>query len=102
MAQNIQNFEIAQTFSNVLLTTVTGEPDTAGVSPTSIPAERTGNLTQRDQGRLQDGAGVEIPLVLGINLIECETDPISAYSVMRRADVLGLHAAQFINTMIWS
>lgn len=102
MAQNIQNLDIHQTFKNVLLTAVTGQPDTDGISTTSIPAQRTGNLTQRNQGRLQDGAGSEIPLVLGTNLVESEVTPISAFSVTRRADLVGLHASQFINSLLWS
>lgn len=102
MAQNIRDFDISKTFNNVILTTVTGQPDTDGVPTTFLTNRRTDNTALREQGKLQDGFGSEIPLVLSRNLIEVETSPTSAYSVMRRADVMGLHASQFINAMIWS
>jgi hypothetical protein len=102
MAQNIHSFDISKTFSNVILTTVTGEPDTDGVPTSDMSNQITGNTGPRDQGRLQDGSGSEIPLVLSRNLIEVEVSPTSAHSVMRRADIVGLQASQFINAMIWS
>jgi hypothetical protein len=102
MAQNIQSFDISKTFSNVVLTTITGQPDTDGVPTSFLPLRRTGNLVLRDQGRLQDGFGSEIPLVLARNVIEIESAPATAYSPIRRADAVGLHAAAFINTLIWS
>lgn len=102
MAQNIQSFEISKTFSNVLLTTVTGQPDTDGVPTTFFPPRRTNNMTLRNQGRLQDGFGSEVPLVLGPNAIEIESEPTTAFSPMRRADMVGLQAATFISSMIWS
>ena len=102
MAQNIQNFDVSKTFSNVILTTVTGQPDTDGVPTTFLTNRRTDNTALRAQGKLQDGFGSEIPLVLSRNLIEVESAPSSAYSVMRRADIVGLQASQFINAMIWS
>lgn len=102
MAENIREFDISKTFSNVILTTVTGQPDTDGVPETFLPLRRTDNLALRDQGRLQDGFGSEIPLVLARNVIEVESDPVTAYSPVRRADAVGLHAAMFINSMIWS
>jgi len=102
MAQNIHSFDISKTFSNVILTTVTGEPDTDGVPTFYMSNQITGNTGPRDQGRLQDGFGSEIPLVLSRNLIEVEVSPTSAHSVMRRADIVGLQASQFINAMIWS
>ena len=102
MAQNIRDFDISKTFNNVLLTTVTGQPDTDGVPTTFLTNRRTDNLALRVQGRLQDGFGSEIPLVLSRNLVEVEVSPSSAYSVMRRADIVGLQASQFINAMIWS
>lgn len=102
MAQNIQSFEISKTFNNVILTTVTGSPDTDGVSSSFIPAQYEGNLSQRIQGKLQDGQGNEIPLVLSRNVIEVEAEPISAYSVTRRVDLMATQAALFINNLIWS
>lgn len=102
MAQNIRDFDISKTFNNVLLTTVTGQPDTDGVPTTFLTNRRTDNTALRGQGKLQDGFGSEIPLILSRNLIEVEASPTSAYSVMRRADIMGLHASQFINAMIWS
>jgi hypothetical protein len=102
MAQNIREYDISKTFSNVVLTTVTGQPDTDGVPETFLPLRRTDNLTLRDQGRLQDGFGSEIPLVLSRNVIEIEADPATAYSPIRRADMVGAQAAMFINSMIWS
>jgi len=102
MAQNIRDFDVSKTFSNVILTTVTGQPDTDGVPTTFIPLRRTGNLALRDQGRLQDGFGSEIPLVLARNVIEIESDPVTAYSPMRRADMVGMHASMFISNLIWS
>lgn len=102
MAENIRDFDIGKTFSNVILTTVTGEPDTDGVDVEFLPAQREGNMSGRDQGRLQDGEGLEIPLVLSRNLIEVEAEPASAYSVVRRADTVALQASSFINSLIWS
>lgn len=101
MAQNIRDFDISKTFSNVVLTTVTGQPDTDGVPETFLPLRRTDNLTLRDQGRLQDGFGSEIPLVLSRNVIEIEAEPATAYSPIRRADMVGAQAAMFINSMLW-
>lgn len=102
MAQDIKDFQISKTFDNVILTTVTGSPDTDGVPNSFLPYPYTGNTALRDQGRLQDGSGNEIPLVLSRNLIEVEAAPASAYSVVRRADAVGMHAAMFINSLIWS
>lgn len=102
MALNIKDFEIRKTFNNVVLSTVTGSPDTDGIPLAFIQNRRTSNLTLRDQGRLQDGFGTAIPLVLGRNLIEVECEPASAYSVIRRSDVIGLYATQFISSMLWS
>ena len=102
MAENIREFDISKTFSNVILTTVTSQPDTDGVPQTFLPLRRTDNLALRNQGRLQDGFGSEIPLVLARNVIEVESAPVTAYSPIRRADAVGLQAAMFINSMIWS
>lgn len=102
MAENIQNFDISKTFSNVVLTTVTAQPDTDGVPTTFLPNRRTGNMTLREQGRLQDGFGSEVPLVLSRNAIEVEAEPTTALSVTRRADVLGVQASVFINSLLWS
>jgi hypothetical protein len=102
MAQNIQSFDISKTFRNVVLTTVTAQPDTDGVPTTFLPLRRTGNLTLRNQGRLQDGFGSEIPMVLARNVIEIESDPVTAYSPIRRADAIGLQASAFISSLIWS
>jgi hypothetical protein len=102
MAQDIKDFQISKTFDNVILTTVTGSPDTDGVPNSFLPYRYTGNTSLRDQGRLQDGSGNEIPLVLSLNLIEVEAAPASAYSVVRRADMVGMHASMFINSLIWS
>jgi len=102
MAQEIRTLDISKTFSNVILTTVTGQPDTDGVPIEYIPNQRTGNMSLRDQGRLQDGFGSEIPLILSRNAIEIESSPETAYSPVRRADAVGIHASLFINSMIWS
>lgn len=102
MAQDIREFDISKTFDNVLLTTITGEPDTDGVPTTFLPLRRTGNLALRNQGRLQDGSGSEIPMVLARNVIEIESEPVTAYSPIRRADSIGLQASAFISSLIWS
>ena len=102
MAQDIHNFDVSKTFDNVILTTVTGQPDTDGVPITFLPFRRTGNLTLRNQGRLQDGSGSEIPMVLARNVIEIESEPLTAYSPVRRADAVGLQASAFISSLIWS
>ena len=99
MALNIKNFEISKTFNNVILTTIT---DTDGVPSLSIPANITGTESVRSQGRLQDGFGTEIPLVLSRNLIEVETPPLSVNAVIRRQDVRASRAQQFISNIIWS
>ncbi len=102
MAQDIREFDISKTFDNVILTTITGEPDTDGVPTTFLPLRRTGNLTLRNQGRLQDGSGSEIPMVLARNVIEIESEPVTAYSPIRRVDAVGLYASAFISSLIWS
>lgn len=102
MAQNIKDFDISKTFSNVVLTTITGQPDTDGVPTSFLPNRYTGNVSPRNQGKLQDGFGSEIPLVLSRNLIEVTAEPTSAYSVTRRADIVGMQASAFINSLIWS
>jgi len=102
MAQDIHSFDISKTFDNVILTTITGEPDTDGVPITFLPLRRTGNLALRNQGRLQDGSGSEIPMVLARNVIEIESEPVTAYSPIRRADAVGFQASAFISNLIWS
>jgi len=102
MAQDIRSFDISKTYNNVVLTQVTGQPDTDGFPLTFLPLRRTGNLSLRNQGRLQDGFGTEVPLVIGRNVIEVESEPATAYSPVRRADMVGLHASMFINNMLWS
>lgn len=102
MALNIKDFEISKTFNNVVLTTVTGSPDTDGVPTVSIPTEITGYESLRNQGRLQDGFGTAIPLVLSRNLIEVEATPLSVNSVIRRRDVHASAAHQYIQNIIWS
>jgi hypothetical protein len=84
MATNIRSFDISKTYNNVILTQVTGQPDTDGIPTTFISLRRTGNLALRDQGRLQDGFGSEAPLVLARNAIEIESDPATAFSPIRR------------------
>jgi|LakMenEpi03Aug12_release.lakeMendotaPanAssembly.Ray.scaffolds.fasta_scaffold02711_11 hypothetical protein len=102
MAQPIREFDVSKTFDNVLLTQVTGQPDTDGIPVNFLPARRTGNLALRDQGRVQDGFGTAAPLVIGANAIEVESDPGTAFSPIRRADFVGLHAHMFIQSIIWS
>lgn len=103
MANPIRDFHISKTFDNVVLTTVTGQPDTLGVPPFVPYPYGTGTGgPERARGRLQDGSGQEIPMILSGNLVEIESNPYSAYSPIRRADLVGMHAAQFINTAIWS
>jgi hypothetical protein len=102
MAQPISDFKISKTFDNVVLTTVSSEPDTDGIPVSLLPNRRTTNLALRNQGRIQDGHGTEAPLVISKNLIEVESDPASAYSVIRRADAIGIQASIFISNMIWS
>ena len=103
MAQDIKNFEISKTFNNLILTTITGSPDTDGVPTGNIPIAITGPGEQyRDQGRLQDGFGTPIPLVLSRNLIEVEVDPLSVNSVIRRQDIQASMAYQYIQNILWS
>lgn len=102
MATNVRSYDISKTYNNVILTQVTGQPDTDGIPTTFISLRRTGNLALRDQGRLQDGFGSEAPLVLARNAIEIESDPATAFSPIRRVDAVGLHASMFISNLIWS
>lgn len=103
MALNIKDFEISKTFNNVILTTVTGSPDTDGVPAINIPVQITGpGSLLRDQGRLQDGFGTAIPLVLSRNLIEVEAEPLSVNSIIRRRDIHASLAHQYIQNIIWS
>jgi hypothetical protein len=102
MAQNVSEFDISKTYRNVVLTNVTGEPDTDGLPTAVVPARRTGNMALRDQGRVQDGFGTSAPLVLTSNLIEVESEPASAFSAIRRVDLVNLYASSFINNLLWS
>ena len=102
MALNIKDFEISKTFNNVVLTTVTRSPDTDGVPTVNIPSLLEGYSALRTQGRLQDGFGTSIPLVLSRNLIEVEAEPRSVNSVIRRRDAHALRAQQHIQNLIWS
>lgn len=102
MAANINEFEISKTFKNVILSNVDAQPDTDGVSTVPIPAERDCNEVLRDQSRLQDGFGTQIPLVLGKNLVESEATPVSAFSITRRCDLMAMAARQQILSLIWS
>jgi hypothetical protein len=102
MAENIRDFDISRTYDNVLLTQVTGEPDTDGIPTGTLPLRRTGNMSMRDQGRVQDGFGTEAPLVVTEDVIEIESPPTTAFSPIRRADVVGLHASMFIHNLIWN
>lgn len=102
MSNDVANYDISKTYRNVVLTLVSGEPDTDGIPVPFIPAQRTGNTTLRAQGKLQDGFGTETPLILSRNIIEVEAEPISAYSVIRRCDAVNLYASSFINNLLWS
>jgi hypothetical protein len=102
MAQPIREFDVSKTFDNVLLTQVTGQPDTDGIPLAFIPARRTGNLQLRDQGRIQDGFGTPAPMVIARNTIEFESEPETAFSPIRRADIVGLHAHMFMNNLLWN
>jgi len=102
MSSNIKDFDISKTFNNVILTTITGSDDTDGVPTLLMPSTITGNESFRDQGRLQDGFGVQIPLVMSKNLIEIEAEPTSVNSAIRRQDIRSSRAQQFISNLIWS
>jgi hypothetical protein len=102
MAEKIRDFDISRTYDNVILTQVTGEPDIDGIPVTPLPPQRTGNMTLRNQGRLQDGFGTEAPMVIASDRIEIESEPATAFSPIRRSDMVGIHASMFINNMIWS
>lgn len=101
-ASPIKDFEISKTFKNVILTTVTGSSDTDGIPTGNVPSALTGAQSYRDQGRLQDGLGSPIPLILSKNLIEVEVSPTSANSVIRRQDAMAIASRQYINTIIWN
>jgi hypothetical protein len=102
MASNIKDFNISKTFANVILTNVEDSDDLDGIPSVAIPAQRECNESLRDQGRLQDGLGNQIPLVLGKNLVEVEATPISAFSAIRRCDLMAVSAYQQIQSLIWS
>jgi hypothetical protein len=102
MAANIKDFEISKTFNNVILTDISGSVDKDGIPIVFLPARRSGNEALRDQGRLQDGFGTQIPLMLSRNLVEVEATPASAYSVARRCDLIALAARQQLMSLLWS
>lgn len=102
MGQSIREYEISRTYDNVILTQITESTDTDGIPLGPITPQRTGNTEERNAGRIQDGFGTESPLVLFGDCVEIESDPITAFSPIRRADVVGLQARTFINNLIWS
>lgn len=104
MALPIKDFEISKTFKNVILSTISGSDDTDGV-PAGIPASQSTPGTgqsSRAQGKLQDGFGKEIPMILSTNYIEVTARPETVNSVTRLCDLRAIQAQQYINNIIWS
>jgi len=82
MASNIKNFEIAKTFSNVILSNIDAQPDTDGV-PYDLST-----ATRKAQGRLQDGIGNATPLYLSRSVVELTSAPTSLESVVRKQELM--------------
>lgn len=82
MASNIKNFEIAKTFSNVILSNIDAQPDTDG-----IPYDLS-TSTRKVQGRLQDGIGNATPLYLSRSVVELTSAPTSLESIVRKQELM--------------
>jgi hypothetical protein len=82
MASNIRDFEIAKTFSNVILSNIDAQPDTDGVPYDLSTAAR------KTQGRLQDGIGNATPLYLSRSVVELTSAPTSLESVVRKQELM--------------
>lgn len=82
MASNIRDFEIAKTFSNVILSNIDAQPDTDGV-PYDLST-----ATRKIQGRLQDGIGNITPLYVSRSVVELTSAPTSLESIIRKQELM--------------
>jgi hypothetical protein len=94
MAQNIRNFEISKTFSNVLLSNIDAQPDTDG-----IPLDLS-TATRKAQARVQDGRGNQTQLYVSMNEITLEQAPSRDFSLTRKKEVYEGFVYAQINSLL--
>ena len=95
MASNIREFEISKTFSNVLLSNVDDQPDTDGV-----PLDLT-TATRRNQGRMQDGSGNVVPLLVSQQDVQLTVAPQYDESIARKKEVFEGYVYATVNSLIF-
>jgi hypothetical protein len=95
MASNIREFEISKTFSNVLLSNVDTQPDTDG-----IPIDLT-TTARRTQGKVQDGTGNTVPLLISQQDIRLTSAPVDDESLVRKKEVFEGYVYSTINSLIF-
>lgn len=95
MASNIREFEISKTFSNVLLSNIDDQPDTDGV-----PLDLT-TVTRRAQGKVQDGSGNTVPLLISQQDVRLTVEPQDDESLIRKKEVYEGYVYSTINSLIF-
>lgn len=95
MASNIREFEISKTFSNVLLSNIDDQPDTDGV-----PLDLT-TVTRRTQGKVQDGSGNTVPLLISQQDVRLTVEPQDDESLIRKKEVYEGYVYSTINSLIF-
>lgn len=95
MARNIREFEISKTFSNVLLSNIDNQPDTDGV-----PLDLT-TVTRRTQGKVQDGSGNTVPLLISQQDVRLTVEPQDDESLIRKKEVYEGYVYSTINSLIF-
>lgn len=95
MASNIRDFEISKTFSNVLLSNVDDQPDTDG-----IPLDLT-TATRLTQGKVQDGSGNTVPLLISQQDVRLTVAPEYDESIARKKEVFEGYVYSTVNSLIY-
>jgi hypothetical protein len=95
MPSNIRDFEISKTFSNVLLSNIDDQPDTDGV-----PLDLT-TPTRITQGRVQDGSGNAVPLLVSQQDVRLTVEPQADESLVRKKEVYEGYVYSTINSLIF-
>lgn len=95
MASNIRDYEISKTFSNVLLSNIDDQPDTDGV-PLDLST-----VSRREQGKVQDGSGNSVPLLVSQQDVRLTVAPENAESIARKKEVFEGYVYATVNSLIF-